>query len=78
VPKPDFLLEFLIVPLDAPAQLGKVEAAVRASAVRWPTPGIVRAPARACASGWQSAVAEALISWAAGSARKPWPRKPWQ
>jgi len=26
----------------------------------------------ACASGWQSAVAEALVSWAAGSARKPW------
>src|SRR6266852_8387424 len=25
VPKPDFLLEFLIVPLDAPAQLGKVD-----------------------------------------------------
>ena len=25
VPKPDFLLEFLIVPLDTPAQLGKVD-----------------------------------------------------
>src|ERR1700674_138219 len=24
------------------------------------------------ASGWQSAVVEALMSWAAGSARKPW------
>src|SRR6266852_3978755 len=30
------------------------------------------ASAPACASGRQSAVVEALISWAAGSARKPW------
>jgi hypothetical protein len=30
------------------------------------------ATAPACASGWQSAAAEALISWAVGSARKPW------
>ena len=27
VPKADFLLEFLIVPLDTPAQLGKVDEA---------------------------------------------------
>ncbi len=47
-------------------------AAVKASAVRWPTPGIVRGSAPACASGWQSAVAEALISSTVGSARKPW------
>ena len=47
-------------------------AAVKASAVRWPTPGIVRGSAPACASGWQSAVAEALMSSTVGSARKPW------
>jgi len=34
--------------------------------------GIIRASAPACASGWQSAMAEALMSWAADSARKPW------
>jgi hypothetical protein len=31
-----------------------------------------KASAPAYASGWQSAVVEALKSWAAGSARKPW------
>jgi hypothetical protein len=31
-----------------------------------------KASAPAYASGWQSAVVEALMSWAAGSARKPW------
>lgn len=30
------------------------------------------ASTRAYALGWQSAVGEALMSWAAGSARKPW------
>ena len=29
----------------------------------------------ACAPGWQSTVVEALVSWAAGSARKPWQRR---
>jgi hypothetical protein len=33
---------------------------------------VTSASAPACESGWQSAVAETMISWAAGSARKPW------
>src|SRR5438876_4684826 len=37
-----------------------------------------KASASAYASGWQSAVVEALMSWAAGSGRKPWPQKSWR
>src|ERR1700676_4060299 len=51
------------------------ERALRLPAALWLGATGVSAPA--CASGWQLAVAEALISFAEGSARKSWPRKPW-
>ena len=53
-----------------------LRANLRASTALGPAPALwfaaTEASARAYASGWQSAAAEALMSWAAGSARKPW------
>src|SRR5206468_1347598 len=46
VPKPDLLLEFLIVPLDTPAQLGKIDE---------PTEADVRRQRREPVFGWRGA-----------------------